>query len=67
MKSNSYISTPQHNMKYTNYLEDAFGSDQLWQKRARKLRERRWLKQANKIIASDSKKVGRMNSRDPGY
>ena len=53
MKSIEFISTPIHPKKYDNFIEDVFDEDIGWQKRARKLRERRWRKLANKIAATE--------------
>ena len=64
MKSISFIATPVDTKDYGNYIEDVFEQDQSWQKRARKLRERRWRKLASKIAATEH---NHFSSRHPSY
>ncbi|HSX53446.1 MAG TPA: hypothetical protein VLF90_03720 [Patescibacteria group bacterium] len=54
MRSNRFIATPIRSEKHVNYMEDVFDDAHNWQKRARKLRDRRWRKLASRMAISES-------------
>jgi hypothetical protein len=65
MKSISFIPTPIHTKEFDTYSDDIFHADRHWediidkhrgwQKRARKLQDRRWRKLSSKMIKDPGK------------
>lgn len=56
MRSTRFIPTPVNTQEHSSFIEDIFERDQIWKNRARKLRERRWRKLANKLAANEQQR-----------
>ncbi len=54
MSKNRFIATPIRSQKHVNYMEDVFDEEHTWQRRARKLRSRRWRKLVTRMTLTET-------------